>query len=206
MTAGLLALSVGANAASQAVRFSLCLLAGIASGAVALLYFRKARPLERALTDFFATVVIGGIFIICIEFFLNGKPELYGAAAFLAGTALVPTVFLKIRAAYRKRHKKDAAEPLPEERSSENDGGARVPKAEKPAEESGAEADASDIQKRENTGEKNFSASKPYKRGDKSSGKRFHFKNGKPVKEKAARTPKTDKPAAPKTKKRKLIR
>jgi len=149
--ASFLALSIGANAASQAVRFALCLLAGLASGTVALLYFRKARPIERALTDFFATVVIGGIFIICIEFFLNGKPELYGAAAFIGGTALVPLAFLKIRTAYRKKHPKEIEdpEPLPEEQRSENSA-------------------ASDNQNRENKGRgKRFSFINKKRKGEK---------------------------------------
>ena len=87
---------LGANAKVQAIRFALCLALGLASGIIALLYLRKARPVERALTDFFATVCIGGLFIVCIEFFLDGKFELYGLAAFVLGILPIPLIIRKI--------------------------------------------------------------------------------------------------------------
>ena len=96
---------LGANAKVQLVRFALCLALGLAAGVIALLYLRKARPFERALTDLFATLCIGGLFIVCIEFFLDGKIELYGAIAYLAGTACVPFVFRKITRIIQKRRK-----------------------------------------------------------------------------------------------------
>ena len=86
---------LGANAKVQAVRFALCLALGLAAGIIALLYLRKARPVERALTDFFATVCIGGLFIVCLEFFLDGKFELYGLAAFVLGIVPIPLIARK---------------------------------------------------------------------------------------------------------------
>lgn len=87
----------------QLVRFALCLALGLAAGVIALLYLRKARPFERALTDLFATLCIGALFICCIEFFLDGKFELYGAAAYIAATASVPLSYRKITALIKKR-------------------------------------------------------------------------------------------------------
>lgn len=87
---------LGANAKVQAIRFGLCLALGLASGIIALLYLRKARPVERALTDFFATVCIGGLFIVCLEFFLDGKFELYGLAAFILGIVPIPLITRKV--------------------------------------------------------------------------------------------------------------
>ena len=87
---------LGANARVQAIRFALCLALGLAAGIIALLYLRKARPVERALTDFFATVCIGGLFIVCLEFFLDGKFELYGLAAFVLGIVPIPLITRKL--------------------------------------------------------------------------------------------------------------
>lgn len=98
--------SLGANAHVQAVRFALCFALGIAAGTVALLYLRKASPLERALTDFFATACIAMLFLVCVEFFLNGKPELYGAIAYVAGVIVLPLIFRKIQKLIAKRKKK----------------------------------------------------------------------------------------------------
>lgn len=103
-------LSLGANAETQAIRFALCLAAGLASGVVALLYLRKARPVERALTDFFATVCIGGIFVVCVEFILDGKLELYGAAAFFIGVAVIPTLKRKIASVLAKKRERKNSE------------------------------------------------------------------------------------------------
>ncbi len=89
------AFHLGANASAQAIGFALCFAIGLAGGVVALLYLRKARPLERALTDLVATVVIGALFVISIEFVLNGKFELYGAAAFVLGTLIFPLIAKK---------------------------------------------------------------------------------------------------------------
>ncbi|MCM1306319.1 MAG: hypothetical protein NC037_04925 [Bacteroides sp.] len=93
---------LGANAKVQAIRFALCLALGIASGIVALLYLRKARPVERALTDFFATVCIGALFIVCVEFFLDGKFELYGLAAYALGVIPIPLIARKLISKRRK--------------------------------------------------------------------------------------------------------
>lgn len=87
---------LGANAKVQLVRFALCLALGLAAGVIALLYLRKARPAERALTDFFATVCIGALFAVCLEFVLDGKFELYGLAAFVLGVIPIPAVTRRV--------------------------------------------------------------------------------------------------------------
>lgn len=101
---------LGANAKAQAICFALCFLVGLASGIIALLYFRKANPLERALTDFVATVLIGGAFLVCVEFFLDGKAELYGAIAFALGATVIPVVYRKIKrfAEFRRKKRKNS--------------------------------------------------------------------------------------------------
>ena len=105
MTLAAVTLYLGANAGVQAVRFALCLAVGLIAGIIALLYLRKARPVERALTDFFATVCIGILFVVCLEFFLDGKPELYGVASYLFGTAVIPLLVKKLMS--RKKRKSD---------------------------------------------------------------------------------------------------
>ncbi|MDE5601934.1 MAG: hypothetical protein K2J16_05495 [Clostridia bacterium] len=98
--------NLGANAGTQAVRFALCLAVGLAAGVIALLYLRKANPVERALTDLFATVCIGALFVLCVEFILNGKIELYGIVAYLLGTAAIPIAIRKMRSLLRLRREK----------------------------------------------------------------------------------------------------
>ena len=100
-------LYLGANAKTQAIRFGLCLALGLAAGIIALLYLRKARPVERALTDMFATLCIGGLFIVCLEFFLDGKPELYGFAAYAMGCASIPLIAKRIISAKSKKKSDD---------------------------------------------------------------------------------------------------
>ena len=102
--------NLGANAGTQAVRFALCLAAGLLAGVVALLYLRRARPLERALTDLFATVCIGALFVLCVEFILNGKIELYGIVAYLLGTAAIPIAVRKIRSVLSARRERKKSE------------------------------------------------------------------------------------------------
>lgn len=88
---------LGANALDQLTRFALCLALGLAAGVVALLYLRRARPAERALTDFFATVCIGALFALCVEFFLDGKFELYGLVAFFLGILPIPLIARRLQ-------------------------------------------------------------------------------------------------------------
>lgn len=114
-TSNLLSLSfhLGANASAQAISFALCFAIGLAGGVAALLYLRKARPFERALTDFVATLIIGALFVISIEFVLNGKFELYGAAAFVLGTLLIPLIAKKTLDKIARK-KKNTADNTPE--------------------------------------------------------------------------------------------
>ncbi len=99
-------LYLGANAEEQAISFALCFAVGLAAGIVALLYLRKARPFERALTDFFATVCIGALFLVCVEFFLGGRIQPYGCIAFAAGAMPIPAVYRKLRKLLSGRKKK----------------------------------------------------------------------------------------------------
>lgn len=97
-------LQLGANVKVQGVCFLLCLAAGLCAGVFALLYLRKAGALERALADLFATLCIGGVFLVCVEFILDGKPELYGLCAYILGVCVLPLMVKKIKARRAKKH------------------------------------------------------------------------------------------------------
>lgn len=98
-------LYLGANAKAQAICFAICFAAGIVAGVFALLYTKKAGFFERALLDFFATGVIGAIFICCIEFFYAGTGLLlYGVLAYVSGTAVLPLIVKKSEKSSVKKH------------------------------------------------------------------------------------------------------
>ncbi len=94
---------LGANAKAQAICFALCLVAGLVGGIFALLFLRKANPIERALTDLFACALIGGAFYLTVEFIMQGDISLYGTAAFLIGTAVLPFSVFKLKKTLKKR-------------------------------------------------------------------------------------------------------
>lgn len=54
-----------------------------------MLYFRKANFFERILTDFFATVCMGGAFIGAVEVAMQGQIRFYGIIGYLSGVAIV---------------------------------------------------------------------------------------------------------------------
>lgn len=95
--ATLIAISLGARAEAQAAAFGLCFAAGIAAGIFALLYFRRSNFAERVLSDLFATLALAAGAVLCAEFFLDGKPELYGIAAYLAGASVLPIAYKAIK-------------------------------------------------------------------------------------------------------------
>lgn len=84
-----MSVSIGANAQSQLVCFLLCLAFGCLGGAFGLLYLRKASFFERVLTDFFATICIGGAFFLALEFAMSGQIRFYGVVGYLSGVATV---------------------------------------------------------------------------------------------------------------------
>lgn len=90
-------INLGANAKSQAICFGFCLLAGLVSGIFALLYFRKSSVAERILTDAFATILIAGVFLLCVEFVLDGKIELYGAISYALGVCFIPFIYKRVK-------------------------------------------------------------------------------------------------------------
>lgn len=96
-------INLGANAKVQAICFSLCLLAGFISGIFALLYFRKSSVAERILTDAVATILIAGVFLLCVEFILDGKIEIYGAIAYTFGVCVIPFIYKKAKARAKSR-------------------------------------------------------------------------------------------------------
>ncbi len=95
-------LYLGANAKAQAICFALCLAAGVVAGVFALLYFKKGGFFERVLVDFFATCAIFVGFILCVEFFMQGCPSLYGIAAYALGACVLPLIRSKIVKRKRK--------------------------------------------------------------------------------------------------------
>lgn len=90
-------ISLGANAKAQAICFALCFAIGLIAGVFALLYFKKSRFFERALTDFFATCAIGLGLFCCIEFFMQGYAALYGICAYFLGVCTLPFLFCKLQ-------------------------------------------------------------------------------------------------------------
>ena len=90
-------ISLGANAKSQALKFAICLAAGVVLGVVALLYFRRSSKAETFVTDLFATLVLGGGYIGCLEFVFDGKFEPYGLVAYLVGTSALPFIYRLVK-------------------------------------------------------------------------------------------------------------
>lgn len=90
-------LYLGANAKTQAICFALCFAAGLVAGVFALLYAKKAGFFERALLDLFATAIICGGFICCVEFFMGGHASFFGVFAYFAGLTVLPLICSKIR-------------------------------------------------------------------------------------------------------------
>lgn len=84
-----MSVGIGANALSQLVCFLLCLAFGCLGGVFGLLYLIKASFFERILTDFFATICIGGVFFLALEFAMYGQIRFYGVVGYLSGVALV---------------------------------------------------------------------------------------------------------------------
>lgn len=107
------AIYLGANAKSQAVCFSLCLLAGLVSGVFALLYFRKSSVAERILTDAIATILIAGVFLLCVEFVLDGKIELYGAISYALGVCFIPYVYTRVKSRNHDSKKRVKSRKIP---------------------------------------------------------------------------------------------
>ena len=99
-------LSLAANAKSQAINFAICLAVGFFAGGFALLYFRRSSAAETFLTDLFATLVIGGGYIACLELVFGGKFEMYGLVGYLFGTVIIPCIF-KAAKKYSKKKKQD---------------------------------------------------------------------------------------------------
>lgn len=90
-------LYLGANAKTQALCFALCFAAGLVAGVFALLYAKKAGFFERALLDLFATAIICGGFICCVEFFMGGNASFFGVFAYFSGLTVLPLICSKIR-------------------------------------------------------------------------------------------------------------
>lgn len=98
-------MTLGANAKEEAICFALCFVLGIGAGIIALLFLRKARPMERALTDFVACIGITGVFLCAVEYVMDGRVRAYGAIAFTLGTAILPFTLSRIRKRVRKTKK-----------------------------------------------------------------------------------------------------
>lgn len=95
-------MSIASNALSQLICFALCLAFGIGGGVFGLLYLRKGSFFEQVLTDFFATVCIGGAFIGALEVAMHGAVRFYGVVGYCVGVRII-LFFGKLLA---NRHKK----------------------------------------------------------------------------------------------------
>ncbi len=90
-------MNLGANAKEQAIIFALCFCAGLVGGIISLLFLRKARPVERAFTCFFACVGIACAFVATVEFIMQGKILFYGTIGYAIGVFVPPIVTIKIK-------------------------------------------------------------------------------------------------------------
>lgn len=81
---------IGVSWSSQLVAFLICFAFGILGSFVCLLFFRKARPLERALTDLVSVLVLISLFLLSIELGCDGKIKIYSIIAFLLALPVIP--------------------------------------------------------------------------------------------------------------------
>lgn len=98
-------MSIASNALYQLICFALCLAFGIGGGIIGLLYLRKGSFFEQILTDFFATICIGGAFLAALEVAMKGQLRFYGVVGYCAGVGIVLVLGKAI--CRRKRTKKD---------------------------------------------------------------------------------------------------
>jgi hypothetical protein len=103
----------GASWSLQLLSFAIVFAFGLASGVAALLFKRKARPIERALTDFFAVIAMGGLFLSATELGCDGQLRAFGIAAFLLGTLCsYKTILFAKRKLVEKRALKEPGKQL----------------------------------------------------------------------------------------------
>lgn len=86
-------MTLGASWSGQAAYALISFAFGIAGGIPALLYFRKSGRAERFLTDLFATLIVGGIYIASVEIGGKGQFAWYSLIFYFAGIS----VLFKIR-------------------------------------------------------------------------------------------------------------
>lgn len=78
-------MTLGASWSGQALYALISFAFGIVGGLPALLYFRKTSKAEEFLTDVFATVVIGGIYLLSVEIGGKGQFTWYSPLFYLLG-------------------------------------------------------------------------------------------------------------------------
>lgn len=78
-------MTLGASWSGQALFAIISFAFGFIGGLPALLYFRKSGKAERFLTDIFATVCIGGIFLVAVEVGGKGAFTWYAPLFFVLG-------------------------------------------------------------------------------------------------------------------------
>ncbi len=88
---------LGASAKAQGISFALCFIVGLGGGIIALLYYNKNSGIERIIIDLIATLMIGGLYIVCQEFFMDGKFEIYSLVAYMVGTIIIPLIVRAIK-------------------------------------------------------------------------------------------------------------
>ena len=96
-------IQLGAGTKVQATNFGICLAVGILVGIVVLLYFRKSSKAERFVTDFFATLCLGGGYIAVVQIVFGGKFEPYGLFAYAVGAAVIPCTFFAVTNRRKKK-------------------------------------------------------------------------------------------------------
>lgn len=76
---------VGASWSLQLIAFAEAFALGIAGGIPSLLFLRKARPLERALTDFTAVLCNLALYLLAIQLGADGAVNTYTIVAYALG-------------------------------------------------------------------------------------------------------------------------
>lgn len=94
---------MGANWVEQLISFLTSFGFGLLAGVPALLILRRARPLERALTDFTACALIIAAFVLSAEIGCDGKFAFYNLLAFIAGLIVIPLFARKLAFILKKR-------------------------------------------------------------------------------------------------------
>ncbi|MEG2451017.1 MAG: hypothetical protein RSB09_04700 [Clostridia bacterium] len=96
---------IGASVASELYATLVAFAFGALGGAPALLFTKKSRPIERALMDFTAIILLAFLFIVAMELGNNGVFQFFQLVAYLIAVPILPTLLKKIKQKNKKKNK-----------------------------------------------------------------------------------------------------